>query len=611
MQDEIFDPNDEHNEPENKGKKESRVLGFWIVLIILFVIILSTIGKLNSDDSSLLNTNNSPTPTPIIDNTILPTKEVISTITQEPETISTPTTLPPTEIPLEGIMAFSIMEAGYSHIFAYSPETNIYTRLTIGEANDIDPQLSPDGSQIAFSSDREGHSDIYIMDLISGETLAVTDDLPSDSHPSWSADGLWLAFQRFQNNNLDIFIHPTDLSIPPIQITFDLGSDFSPSWHPNGKTIAFTSSRSGNLDIWTINIEDLGNEGYLQQITTSPQDDTNPEWSPNGDLLAWSSPNLGFPTIYVDDPLLVEGTARLIGRGMSAAWSPNGNYLITNIRTPNKGLIAFYKINTQPQLLNTLALDGSLAGMDWGPDDIPSGFPENILSIANQDISFSWNNQNIEDSLDIFGRQKLSAIENIIAPNPQFNQLVIPQFNSLRQRMESELGWDLLADLENVFVPLTEKLPPGLDTDWLYTGRAFSLNQAIIRTQWVNVVREEIGNETYWRIYAKPLTQDGSKGMPMTQYNWNFLNLSSNNGLDISQVGNENNSISSGYWVDFTAFAQAYGWDRQPALENWTHYYPGIQFNLFAAMNGLSWQDAMLQIYPPETFFNSLSGVSQ
>ena len=49
-----------------------------------------------------------------------------------------------------------------------------------------------------------------------------------------------------------------------------------------------------------------------------------------------------------------------------------------------------------------------------------------------------------------------------------------------------------------------------------------------------------------------------------------------------------------------TSLAQAYGWQRLPALPNWQNYFAGARFSEFAMPNGLDWYAAMLELYPAE-----------
>jgi len=59
-------------------------------------------------------------------------------------------------------------------------------------------------------------------------------------------------------------------------------------------------------------------------------------------------------------------------------------------------------------------------------------------------------------------------------------------------------------------------------------------------------------------------------------------------------------SAPGGLWIDFTALAADYGFERLPALSSWRIYYPGTLFTQFALRAGLTWEEAMLQIYSAE-----------
>ena len=86
----------------------------------------------------------------------------------------------------------------------------------------------------------------------------------------------------------------------------------------------------------------------------------------------------------------------------------------------------------------------------------------------------------------------------------------------------------------------------------------------------------------------------------MTQHPWDFEARFSGSITAYEAGGEQYREIPSGYWVDFTSLALEYGWERQPALSNWRGYYQGTRFNVFAITSGLTWEDAMLQVWPPE-----------
>ena len=196
-------------------------------------------------------------------------------------------------------------------------------------------------------------------------------------------------------------------------------------------------------------------------------------------------------------------------------------------------------------------------------------------------------------------RWTVVQVANIQAPFPQMHDLVDESFAALRQRVSNETGWDALASLENAFVPLTTSLEPGMDEDWLYTGRAFAINSLMANAGWMVTLREDIGAQTYWRIYIRCALQDGSLGEPIHNAPWN---LNARYDLDprTYEQGGVYAPVPAGYWVDITSLAQAYGWERQPSLPTWRTYYKGARFTTFANTGGLTWYQAMRELYPEQ-----------
>ena len=137
-----------------------------------------------------------------------------------------------------------------------------------------------------------------------------------------------------------------------------------------------------------------------------------------------------------------------------------------------------------------------------------------------------------------------------------------------------EVGWDALASLQNAFVPLTSPLDPGLGDDWLYTGRAFALIRCSpTPAGWCRCARRLV-NKRSGAFTCRAQNQDGSQGQPLREAPWD---LSARYNLDPQAYdqGGVYAPIPKGYWVDFTALARAYGWERQPSLPNWRAYYGG------------------------------------
>ena len=161
------------------------------------------------------------------------------------------------------------------------------------------------------------------------------------------------------------------------------------------------------------------------------------------------------------------------------------------------------------------------------------------------------------------------------------------------------MGWDFLGNLGYAFVGINDPLPPGFAyNDWLYTGRAFAFSQAAFQAGWVEVVREDFGAQTYWRVFVRASRQDGSQGVPLRQHPWDFSTRYLGDPVTYDQGGSVKEQIPQGFYVDFTMLAADYGFERLPALHNWRTYFPAARFDEFAQIQDLDWESAMLEIYP-------------
>ncbi len=80
---------------------------------------------------------------------------------------------------------------------------------------------------------------------------------------------------------------------------------------------------------------------------------------------------------------------------------------------------------------------------------------------------------------------------------------------------------------------------------------------------------------------------------------WDF-NARYNGDPKVYEQGGQPAAVPTGYWIDFTGLARAYGWERLPALVNWLTYFSAARFNQFVMSEGLDWQSALFELYPPE-----------
>jgi TolB protein len=540
-----------------------------------------------------------PVPTPIPPSetptaSLTPTEAPTQTPYVITATLETATPTPPAP---QDILILSLADAGHYHLFAYSPQSLPLTRLTSGEWDDITPALSPDGKRVAFASHCNGYWDIYTLDLETGETTRLTDTLEYDGAPSWSpSDGAFISYESYVDGNLDIFIRSaTDPTQAPIRLTQDSATDSSPAWSPQGRQIAFVSNRSSEPEIWVADLDQAGESINISGDSKSTV--SHPAWSPDGSKLAWAAtdPASGLTGLYIWDARAPDAPARWAGSGDWPIWQ-DADHLLTRLTAPNQTFLAGYAASGVISLPPVL-LPGPLDGLASG--NIAIAWPGPFQAAAQTTPAALYNTVSTLQPGTLAGRASLISLTGVQAAYPQLHELAVDSFQALRRQVAIQTGWDTLASLENAYVPLTTPLDPGLGEDWLYTGRAFTLNPALIQAGWMAVIREDFGQQTYWRIYLLTTAQDGSQGAPLTQIPWDFA-ARTGDPTAYENGGRLMDSAPSGYWFDLTALAAQYGWERLPALTDWRTYYAGGRFNELAFTQGLDWRTAMLQLYPPE-----------
>ena len=508
-----------------------------------------------------------------------------------------------------GTLILSIREGANAHLFAYQPFLEDWsgdgfsglplTRLTSGPYQDITPDVSKDGRRIAFSSNRNGPWDIYILDLESGEIQQFTDTAAYDANPSWSPDGKWLVYESYQINNLELIIQNTNNTTGPIHLTNNPAADFAPDWSPLGRWISFISDRSGKLEVWYADLDSPEEDKAVKIKNTPGTHVQHPSWSGDGRFLTWGLvTSEGNHKLVSWDSQQPDRNPADVGTGDWPIWSKDTDILYSVIEQPHQTYLTAYPgYQVDPQVtLPSIRLPGSVEGISWAEGNYYPFFTNLDTGPGPTPI---W--ESISTSGENSGAHSKRIIElrNLSAPSPAFLEDALASFSALRAAVTDEAGWDFLSTLENAYVPIDQPLSPGADLAWLFTGRGMMVNDIPRLADWLVLVKEDYGCQTYWRVYIRAYNQHGHQGQPLHTFIWDLNARYSGTNAAYENGGSPSSSIPDGYWVDFTALAEAHGWIRFPTQTNWLINEKASRHQYFAFTQGLDLETALLDLYSP------------
>ncbi len=513
----------------------------------------------------------------------------------------------PTPVGSGGTLAFTMRHNGNSDIYLLSQSDRQLLRLTFDPAEDRDPAWSPDGRWLAFASHRGGNWDLYLMDMTSGTVVRLTRDPGFDAGPTWSPDGQWLAYESYRDNNLDLRIISVD-GEQNYRLTTAPAPDYSPAWSPDGRHIVFTSYRNGNRDLYLFPL-DTGESGVINLTQTPEEDEDRAAWSPDGTFLAYTTGVAGNETLWFLPVVPEQSTSTeeslvrptLFGLGGNAAWAPDGKALAFIARRQSQSYLVAADIAGWGVAQEGYSTGDWLDHPTWTHVALEAELVNRLRARMAEAESPLYTELHLSASVQPT-QYRLVGLPDVNGGDgrEQLSDQVNDSFNALRRAVLEQTGWDYLSVLGDSWRPMNHTPRPGQGRiSWHVCGRAVDIDQGYLRSGNAELVKEEIGGVTYWRVYIKAKVQDGTLGEPLRVAPWD-LAARDKGGAATAQGGELKAQVSAGYYVDFTALAADYGWERRNALSNWRSSYYDIEWWHFQKTEGISWYDCMLELYSAE-----------
>lgn len=163
----------------------------------------------------------------------------------------------------------------------------------------LQPSLSPDGSEIAFFSDRESWEAIYILNVKTEKvTRTVIQSGNAGEHESfrsfksgisWSPDGKSLAVVSKAGARDVISILNAKTGKVRRVLRPDVQAILSPNWSRDGRRIAFSGQRDGFADIYVYDLDAPDAAKATRRLTHDIANDDKPVFSPSGTWIVFES----------------------------------------------------------------------------------------------------------------------------------------------------------------------------------------------------------------------------------------------------------------------------------------------------------------------------------
>lgn len=166
---------------------------------------------------------------------------------------------------------------------------------------------------------------------------------------------------------------------------------------------------------------------------------------------------------------------------------------------------------------------------------------------------------------------------DVKAPTPLMHRDAAVKFELLRGQVKAEAGFDFLAKCGDISRPanFTSSKDGVANRSWHKTGRAFDYDQ---ESKNLVIVSEPHGGKQFFRTFLACAVQDGTLGVKKTL-------------TDIRGF------TRASFVFDFTAAAEAVGFERIPAWNGWQSNYNRREFWHYCYNpQNLTWDAAMLQL---------------
>lgn len=505
-------------------------------------------------------------------------------------------------------MAFVSDWAGNDDIYLFDLASGAIVRLAGGIGEERDPAFSPDGRSLSYRTNEGGAWAYVRYDLASGEQSVLYEGGIGGYLGALACrpqDPVRCVYAAYRGENPDLYLRTADAER---RLTSDPAGDYAPAWRPGRDEIAFVSWREGQKDLYLVDA--IGAQAV--RLSGTGGDETSPAWHPDGDRLVYVYRADRDTDLYLLH-LATGETSRLTDDpypDRAPAYGPDGTLYWTRyapgapFERHDPYRAGRWALWIRPPGGEAQRVDLPIPGLDvYTPAAAFALWPD-LPPLVSADAPE-------REATPTGGRAELVPVDVAVAGNgPKLNERVVPSYEAWRAEALAQTGWDVLGEVSDMFRGLGYSKRDYGHLSWHRTGRAVDLLfEWPVSPEGENglmVVRDDLGAQTYWRLYLRTRAQDGSMGEPLTEAPFVFwFSLDPAREPEAWDAGGRPGAIPPGYYVDLTRLAQRHGWHRIASYEepdfDWRTDSVGREFWHYQRTDGLTWWDAMLALYPLET----------
>ena len=510
------------------------------------------------------------------------------------------------------LIAFVSDWSGDDDVYVLDPATGELVNLTRAPGEDRDPVFSVDGRLLIFRSNAGGSWASYSVDLQTGQRAPLSDDdRTTTAYRGHLAPSAWdgsyrYAYESYRDGYLRIYACNQEGVHHPL--TSGTPGDHGPAWRPGTPQVAFASWREGQKDLYLVDVTD----GGLVRLTADAADEEEPSWHPDGQRLAFVRWQDGDADLYELD--VPRGLVRRLTDSpypdRSPAYAANGTLFWTRY-VPGKPFEVHDPFYPGHWRLWMCAAGGSERQVPLPVAEMDVYTPAAGIALWPTRISSGLVSPTPTPTLVPGERVALARLDiQCAGGDPRLNALLVDDYHAWREAVYAQSGYDVLGTISDMFRPLGYGTRNYGHLSWHRTGRAvdllFEWHDPSDGPNQLLVTRENLGPQTYWRLYLRCREQDGTMGEPMTVAPWVFwFDLDRAQEPDAVAAGGKPGDIPAGYYVDLTRLASRYGWHRIASYQesdfDWKTDSVGREFWHYQKTEGLTWWQAMGQIYPLQT----------